>query len=738
MPHSVSATEDPAFRIPMLQAVVACVLAAAVLVVAAGFGSKFVLHALLVQQASSTGMDWARHIEARVPGMSQETDASGKPVALKAPPSKEFTDMVNGMFAVGNIYQIDVINPDCYCDISLGSFAAKVGGAKQSPHQDHAGHIHHDGHAADVPAGRTGSTGQGNQAKSLPQPVVQHVFESKSKHNPRTFGSNKKNRWPVDRATVRSIIASGNHSIFIREGVGDNQPRTFGEVYHPVSINGELSYVLRVLVDLEQQRTQYVMVLQRGAGLFLLLLLCASGYPAIRYFTASKRQALANHRARFLATHDILTGISNRNAFQEQVPRILERCRQGGKSAILIQLDLNKFKEINDHCGHQAGDQLLRELAHALSASLPESAHVARLGGDEFVAVVGGLAQDEIDDVRFDDLPRAVSFDCSLTGQTIAATVSGGSACFPRDGKTLDELMRSADLALYDAKSLAKGGIRKFNYRMRADFDARVQLREEFKNALQNSQIEPFYQPLVSLETGQVVGFESLARWRHPEKGLLTPFVFEELLSDREIGQMVGAVMFESVVADMKAWRLAGVPFERITLNIGEGDLLQPAFASNILSTLNENGLSPSEFAIEVTETCMFGSNKAEFTRQLEQLRTAGCDVALDDFGTGYSSITQIKELPCTAVKVDKSFVRDVESNDADQAIIEALLKLGQSIGFKVVLEGVETEEQRDLLRSMGCRLAQGYHYSAPVPATEVPLLIDLLNGIKNQSVEAA
>ncbi|MFY0612201.1 MAG: EAL domain-containing protein [Hyphomicrobiaceae bacterium] len=690
---------------------------------------RFVLHALLVQHASSTGMDWAHHIEARVPGMSEKLDPTGRPVALKAPPTKKFTDMVNGMLAVGNIYQIDVINPDCYCDISMGSFAAKGDGSRKVKHVHDGHHGYHAGHGH---GGAPHIDGHRNKAKSQPQGIVQHIFESKSKHAPRTFGDNKKDRWPVNRATVRSIIETRSDRIFIHDGVGGNQPTTFGEVFHTVETNGQVSYVLRVLVDLEDQKAKYVDVLQRGAGLVLLLLLCAAGYPAFRYFNASKRQEIANARARFLATHDILTGIANRNAFQEQVPRILQSCEEAEQAALLIQLDLNKFKEINDHCGHQAGDHLLQELAQSLTTNLPKQAHAARLGGDEFVVVIGGLDPDAVDDFDYSALPKEVSFSCSLTGKLIAATVSGGSACFPRDGKTLAELMRCADLALYDAKSFALGGVRRFDQRLRADFDARVVLREEFKSALKNREIEPYYQPLVNLETGQVEGFESLARWRHPEKGILTPYVFEELLSDREIGQMVGTLMFEKIVADMKGWKTAGVPFESIGLNIGEGDLLQPTFALDVLATLNKNGLVPNEFAIEVTETCMFGGNKTDFTQHLEHLRAAGCYVALDDFGTGYSSITQIKELPCTAVKVDKSFVRDVESSDADQAIVKALLKLGQSIGFKVVLEGVETVEQRDLLRSMGCQLAQGYYYAAPVPAADVPSLIVQLNGTEN------
>jgi len=186
--------------------------------------------------------------------------------------------------------------------------------------------------------------------------------------------------------------------------------------------------------------------------------------------------------------------------------------------------------------------------------------------------------------------------------------------------------------------------------------------------------------------------------------------------------------MLKKIIHDMKVWKNKNIPFGYIGLNVGEGDLMHPEFAKNIITKLTENGLSAKNLAIEITETCMFGTNKDNFIRQLEELKSAGCKIALDDFGTGYSSVTQIKELPCSVLKIDKSFVNEVVDDKADQAIIQALLELGNELDFKLVLEGIETEEQLKLLKGLGCHLAQGYFYSRPVPTSDVPSLIKRIN----------
>lgn len=705
------------------------------------YGIQYALKTLLVQQAHSTGMDWALHIEARTPTLSDivESDADSK--LRKAPPAIEFMNMVNGMLAVGNIYQVDVINADCYCDISLGTYVAKQSGSNKindlAHSHDHGSAGHGAAHHGEADHGKAENrepltkpvrNGIRNVTKAPPKGAIRHVFESTSRHKPRNLFGKKQGRFALDRGFVQHIARSHRHDIILHNAHGPNQPATFAEVYHPVSNGGQLSYILRVMVNLEQEAIRFSTTLYLGAAVVLALLMAAFAYPTAKYLNASKRQRESDQRARFLAHHDVMTNVSNRNAFQESTPRILQSSLTNNRSVALFMFDLDNFKEVNDYYGHEVGDQVICGLADKLKEIAPDGAQVARLGGDEFAVVVGDIDNNTTDLTQILDLPTVLQIPTGENRQPVEATISGGVVSYPRDGTSLEELMRHADLALYAAKSMQGGKLLEYDSQMSMEFYDRLDLREEFRDALNNSEIVPFYQPLVNMNSGRIEGFEALARWDHPKKGILTPYVFEEMLLDRELGALVGTQMLNKITHDMKHWKSTGVFFERVGLNVGEGDLLNPSFALNTISTLSKHGLQPQNLAIEITETCMFGANKEAFITQLNHLRQAGCYIALDDFGTGFSSITQIKELPCSAVKIDKSFVSDVASDRADQAIIKSLLDLGKTLGFSLILEGVETTEQLDLLKSLGCELAQGYYYSRPVPAHEIPELLERHN----------
>lgn len=312
----------------------------------------------------------------------------------------------------------------------------------------------------------------------------------------------------------------------------------------------------------------------------------------------------------------------------------------------------------------------------------------------------------------------------------VTATIAGGVVKYPHDAQRTSDLMQMADLALYAAKPNRAGEIRAYEPHMKETFLNRLTLREEFRHALEASQLIPYYQPIVNMKTGFVEGLEALARWDHPEKGILTPFVFEDIFEDGELSALLGQQMFEKIADDMETWKAAGVPFVKVGLNVVNGDLKRDDFASSVLDGLNHRGLSPSDLLIEVTENCLFGRDKHGFLAHLKALRHAGCYIALDDFGTGYSSITQLKELPVTAVKIDKSFVKNILENEDDKSIISALLDMGNSMNFKLVLEGLETVDQLTFLKDMGFVLAQGYYYSRPVSAAEIPALIARQNAM--------
>ena len=684
-----------------------------VVIVLAHTGIQYAMRALLVQHAHSTGMDWAHHIEARTPTLPALVTSDPDSELRKAPSAVEFTKMVNGMLAVGNIYQIDVINPDCYCDISLGNYVAKISGRDGGLS---LGHTH----------GETPSSANTKSPESTPlQSTVEHVFDIGGDHG--GFGDNE-NRYGLDRAFVQQIAATQRQDIILHSSELPNQPGKFAEVFYPVAENGKTAYILRILVDLDQEYARYWITLYAGAGIILLLVVSAFGYPSTKFLQTSRKQKQADQQAHFLANHDIMTNANNRNAFQNMAPNVLQECLKKSQCAAVYLFDIDNFKEVNDYHSHAAGDQVICALAEMLKRTAPSGSIVARLGGDEFAIIVGGIQPSDIELQQIWDVSTLLRVPIDDGRLFVKKTISGGVSIYPRDGSNLEELMRCADLALYAAKSADGGQICEYNPDMSVDFYERLDLRDEFKMALENSEIVPFYQPLVNMNTGLVEGFEALARWNHPQRGILTPFEFEEMLTDHELGAIVGALMLKQTVQDMKRWKSNAVPFGCIGINVGEGDLLRPGFALNIISELKQNGLRPKNLAIEITESCMFGSNKEAFIGQLDNLRSAGCQIALDDFGTGYSSITQIKELPCTTVKIDKSFVNDVVSDKSDQAIIKSLLELGETLGFKLVLEGVETADQRNLLRSLGCEIAQGYYYARPMPAREVPEFLERHN----------
>ena len=685
----------------------------AICVVVGHFAFTYAVDWALKGEARSLGKDWASHIETRIPELESMRDETGVVDPTKLPDAHEFQKLLADVTSVGHIYQFDFINSLCLCELSVGSFLS-------DPDNPLPLFVDHSGHDHTNPAHATSSPFQ----RRVKAELLDHVLQNNGFHEEQKLPTEATYQLPVDRLLAREVMDGGADTIIIRRDFVINQPTTFAEVYHPVVTDGELLYLLRVLVNLEGQDKLYKEILFIGALSGLLLLSMAFGYPAIRYLKLQKKQREVDKRVHFLAHHDVLTNLYNRNDFNEAVSDILWRCRERKTSALLFLFDLNNFKEVNDYHGHQAGDKLLCEFASALKKHVPQGGYIARFGGDEFVVVLDGIEEQDIRYQDYLDMPKSIQLLVAGSGENAMATIAGGVAQYPRDADDIGDLLQAADLALYAAKPNKAGEICEYNAEMKRDFFDRFEIREQFRLGLKSSQIEPYYQPIVCMETGKVEGLEALARWNHPERGVLTPFFFETIFDDSELSVRLGQQMLTKIVGDMREWKESGVPFERIGLNVLDSDLQYDGFAENIFSLLRANGLTSPELAIEVTENCLFCDNKARLTEVLEQLRQAGHPIALDDFGTGYSSITQLKELPITTVKIDKSFVDDVINNVADQSIISALLNLGNSMGFNLILEGIETIDQRDFLKEMGFNLAQGYYYARPMPASQVPAFI--------------
>lgn len=700
-------------RVKLSAGALVCLLA--LCIVAGQFASTRLVDIALQREARSLGLDWARHIENRIPDLESMRTPSNVADATLIPDPEEFHKLLSDVTTVGHIYQFDFINSLCLCELSIGAYV---------PDPDQTGAVidDHSGHDHGLPGANNFSF------QAIDPQTYNHVLNNEGGHAAQKVTYNGEPQFPIDRAVVGQIIENEAQPTLVWRNLGPGQPETFAEVYHPVSKDGELLYLLRVLVNLEDQERTYAQFFRFGTAVAIFLLTIALGGPAIFYFKSQVKQRESDKRAHFLAHHDALTNLHNRNDFHEAISDIIWRCHENNTTALLFLYDLNKFKDVNDLHGHQAGDKILAKFASELKKCVPEDGYIARLGGDEFAVVLGDMPDVEAHHETYLSVPNSVELTNRETGVIIRSTVAGGVARYPRDADSIENLVQAADLALYAAKPNQLGETREYVPSMKHDFLKRAQTRDSFRIGLEQSQIEPHYQPIINMTTGKVVSLEALARWNHPEYGLLAPFSFETIFDDTELSALLGQQMLNKIVLDMKAWKQAGIPFGSIGLNVLDSDLEQNDFANHIAEMLAKNGLTTSELTIEVTENCLFTSSKSDLIGVLEQLYKAGHPIALDDFGTGYSSITQLKDVPISTVKIDKSFIDNVTSNHADQSIINAILALCQSMGLKLILEGVETLDQRNFLRDKGFTLAQGFYYARPMPASKVAAFIQNLD----------
>ena len=379
-------------------------------------------------------------------------------------------------------------------------------------------------------------------------------------------------------------------------------------------------------------------------------------------------------------------------------------------------MDLDRFKQINDIHGHQAGDAALCEVAVRLGEALPHGTMVARLGGDEFAAVLPGLhataAADQACRV-LDILKLPLGFG----GRAIDLRASIGISTFPADGSLTAQLMASADLALYAAKRSGGSTVRAFETNLRAERKRYVSMLRRARTALRNDWIVPFYQPQVALATGQVRGFEVLLRWGHPRIGLQSPATIASAFDDPSTASRLGSVIAEAALSDIKAWATSGLVVGKLAINVSAAELRDPDYAERLLNRLDRHSMPPNLLEIEITETAFLDAGARSVLAGLEKLRSAGITVALDDFGTGFSSLSHLRDFPVDVIKIDRSFVDGIPEGSKNQSITEAVLMLGATLGLVTIAEGVETPEQAAFLRARGCTFAQGYLFSPAVDA---------------------
>jgi len=424
------------------------------------------------------------------------------------------------------------------------------------------------------------------------------------------------------------------------------------------------------------------------------------------------------------ANHDSLTGLPNRGLFHRCLEQALLDARGGRTSLSLVLIDLDDFKDVNDTLGHDAGDALLQEASRRLSGLVRPSDTIARLGGDEF-AVLRAEPTTLDEAARFAErIIEALREPFTYKRRTVSSRASIGVAAFPEHDSDPAGLMKSADIALYRAKAQGRNRVLTYSPVMRREIEKRVSLGAELREGLTRNQIAPYYQPKICLATGRIVGFEALARWEHPTRGVLDPAFFGAAFEDADLAPAIRRQLVAKVASDMSHWRADNLPFGRVAVNFSSADFSQPRLVEEILEALQGVNVRPEMFEVEITETVLLGRSSECISAILKQFRGNGISIALDDFGTGYASLMHLKHFPVDHVKIDRTFIEDLDQDTDDEAIVAAITGLGRSLNLKITAEGVETSDQEQRLQRLGCHYAQGFLYSRAVPGSDVPGLL--------------
>ena len=424
-----------------------------------------------------------------------------------------------------------------------------------------------------------------------------------------------------------------------------------------------------------------------------------------------------------MAHHDKLTGLPNRVLFHERLAEATARARRGEKFAVLC-LDLDHFKAVNDTLGHPVGDALLRAVTERLQAELRETDTVARLGGDEFAVLQVSVEQPRDATALARRLIESIGVPYEVCGHQVVVGTSIGIALAPDDAEDPDTLLKNADLALYRAKADGRAAWRYFEPEMDARMQARRLLELDLRRALAADEFELYYQPLVNLGTGRPTGFEALLRWHHPERGLVPPAEFVPLAEEIGLIGAIGEWVLRRACAETASWPGRS----KIAVNLSPAQFRNgAALLSTVAEALATSGLEPGRLELEITEGVMLYDTEETLTT-LHLIRAMGVAISMDDFGTGYSSLSYLRRFPFDKVKIDQSFVRELGATGGDcAAIVRAVVGLCGDLGMTTTAEGVETQEQLDRLTAEGCTEVQGYLFSRPVPAADVPRLLDRL-----------
>ncbi len=438
---------------------------------------------------------------------------------------------------------------------------------------------------------------------------------------------------------------------------------------------------------------------------------------------AERRAQEHQQSLQHLATHDALTGLPNRAYLNEELPRLIDEAERRGDSLSILYIDCDNFKNINDSRGHSVGDDYLRSVARRLRDSIASPDLVVRMGGDEFLVVTRHYGVEPDSAAIAERVSAALKKPVRLGEATYSATTSIGVSVYPRDAVTMSELLRSADIALYEAKARGRDNVQMFDAAMNKRVHTRLALEQDLRSAVNRDAIEIHMQPIVDIRTGRLVSFEALARWNDPRHGAVPPLAFIEVAEASDLIVELGECVLRNVARQIAAWQRAGLKPVPVAVNVSAKQLKRSNLPERMVAIAHEFDIAPHQLEVELTESVAMQDSE-QHVAKLHALRDLGVRVSVDDFGTGYSSLAYLRNLPIDYLKIDRTFVRDMNVDRNDAAIVRAIISMAASLHLGTVAEGIETREHASQLLALGCSTGQGYFFSKPMPVSETSELL--------------
>lgn len=447
-----------------------------------------------------------------------------------------------------------------------------------------------------------------------------------------------------------------------------------------------------------------------------------------RYREAERAAQENRRRLLHVAHHDPLTSLPNRLHLQSRLPRLLARAARQDRALALLYVDVDHFKNINDSRGHGSGDVLLRVIAQRLRHTVASRDLVVRMGGDEFVVVANDVSDRSGVESIAHRIMAALGAPIDANDAPLSVTVSMGISLYPEDGLDPEVLLKHADIALYQAKDRGRNTFQLFSADMNVRLMERVALEQALRRAIGAQEIFVEYQPVVDMSNGAILALEALARWKHPEMGLVPPGRFIPVAEQSGAIVELGELVLRQVCQQLADWAREGLPLVPVSINVSPRQFERSRLQDTVEEVTRELGIDPALLWLEITENAVMHDIE-QHLGSLHALRRLGLRIAVDDFGTGYSSLSYLKHLPIDALKIDRAFVRDMATDSNDAAIVTAIVRMARSLGLRTVAEGVETAEQLEQLRTLGCDAAQGFYFGRPTAAARYRSVFERLRG---------